>query len=234
MQTFKSITLGIFFMLSISALADNSPLLTSMTIGKTYIPDGFDDNDNVQLVAEGYFPNSCYRPAPSNRSIDLKKKEITLSPMAFKYDGVCLMVILPFEISFQLGPLKKGAYSIKQPDGTLLGTLNVGRSTKSEPDDFLYAPISQAFLSETTASSSVHLTGDFPLSCMRMKEVRYQIQSDVILIQPIAEVDSSLTCVSGSYAFSAQVNLGTVKTGKYLLHVRSMNGKSVNNLVSVR
>lgn len=216
------------------ALADNNPLKIPTSVDRVYIPEGFDDNDNVQIVGEGIFPNSCYRPADSDASVDQDRKEIILNPMAYKYIGYCLQVLLPFQMSFQFGPLKEGTYQIKQsPSGPSLGALKIHRSTTSEPDDYLYAPVNQAFLSVSSSSVKALLTGDFPLSCMKMKEIKFQIQHDVIIIQPLAEIDSSKACTQGSFPFSTSVDLNSIKSGKYLLHIRSMNGKSVNSLVKI-
>lgn len=233
MKTFKLILISILSITASSAWSDNSPTKIRTEVNKVYIPNGFDDNDNVQVVAEGIFPDTCYRPAASEAAVDFKKNEITLMPMAYKYTGTCLMVLLPFDITFQFGPLKSGTYAIKRMDGSLVGSINIRRSLKSEPDDYLYAPVSQAFVNNLPNSSTVFLTGQFSLSCMKMKEVRYQIQDDVIVIQPIAEIDETKTCDAGSFSFSEKVDLGAVKSGKYLLHVRSMNGKAVNTLIRI-
>ena len=231
----KAIVLLLFMLTQSNLLnAENIPVKINTAIVKVYIPEGFDDNDHVQIVGEGIFPNSCFRAAESDALVNLEKREIIINPKAFKYEGLCLQVLIPFEMSFHFGFLQSGSYSIRQhAEGPLLGTVNVHGSKTSEPDDYLYAPISQAFLKATAGSATVFLTGDFPVSCMKMKEVKFQVQADVIVVQPVAEIDSSVPCKQGSFPFSTSKNLGMVNSGKYLLHIRSMNGKAVNNLIKV-
>jgi hypothetical protein len=218
---------------SISSLADNTPVKVDTSMGQAYIPDGFDDNDNVQIVGAGVFPNSCYRPADPDVQVNIEKKEITLTPKAYMYNGYCLQVLLPFEMTFNLGPLKAGTYSIKKLGGTALGELVVRTSLTPDADDYMYAPIGQAFFNSTPEANTVILTGQFPLSCMKIKEIKSQVQPNVLVIQPIVEIDHDMNCEKGQFDFKVSEDLGPIKHGKYLLHIRSMNGKSVNSLINV-
>jgi hypothetical protein len=154
--------------------------------------------------------------------------------VAYKYNGLCLQVILPFERVIDLGVLKAGTYKITQSGGKRnLGSIRIQKSKTEQPDDYLYAPISQAFLQSRALSNRVFLVGNFPVSCMKIKEVKANVQGKVLVVQPIAEIDSSVPCVEGSYTFETSKDLGAVPGGRYLLHVRSMNGKAVNNLVDI-
>lgn len=226
--------LAIFTALSVRA-EENTPLKVRTQFGRLYIVDGFDNNDNVQIVGEGLFPNSCYRNAETLFKVDHKEKTILLAPLAYKYPGLCLQVIMPFDRVIEVGLLKEGQYEVLQEgDSRVLGEVKVLATTSKEPDEQMYAPISQAFVQASQASNKVFLTGDFPLSCMKLKEVKAKVQADVLVVLPVAEIDSSKPCNKGRYHFDAMTDIGPMKTGRYLLHVRSMNGKSVNNLFDVR
>src|SRR5690606_29287612 len=107
---------------------------------------GFDSNDHVQFVGEGLFRNTCYRPATPFAMVDHDRKQIRVGPVAYEYNGLCMQVILPFERVIDVGILKPGAYEvIQEPDGRLLGTIPVKVARSADPDDHLYAPVSQAF-----------------------------------------------------------------------------------------
>ncbi len=213
------------------AKADHTPTKVSVNFGKIYAPGGFDDNDNVQIVGEGLFSDSCYRYAETSVRVDHKTKTIKVRPVAYKYPGYCLQVILPFDRVLDVGILQKGTYTVVQEsDSQHLGQVDILATKNKEPDDFMYAPISQAFFQ----SGGLSLMGDFPTSCMKLKEVKAQVQSDVLVIQPIVEIDSSIPCVEGKYHFETVTDVSDVKPGRYLLHVRSMNGKAVNSLVDVQ
>lgn len=217
-----------------AAMAQTEPHLLPTHFSAIYAPNGFDSNDNVQLIGEGLFPNTCYRPAPTNVSIDTDRKIISLSPMAYHYNGMCLQVLLPYERVIDLGILKAGTYTVEQlPERSVLGTVQVSPALSENPDDFLYAPISQAFFKQRGSSSEVTLSGDFLTDCMNLKEVKVTIEPKAIVLQPIVQLEERPTCKEGRFPFSKVVKIENITSGRYLLHVRSMNGKAINSLVEV-
>ena len=215
------------------ALAQENPVKVPVSFKRIYVPEGFDDNDNVQFVGEGLFSSSCYRYSDTAVSVNHTDKIINISTNAFKYNGVCMMLVLPFDRVVDVGILKQGTYSIVQGQtGLQVGSIVVKSSTRGEPDDNLYAPISQALFTSKGGVNKVTLTGDFPLSCMKLRKVETHVLTDSLIIQPIAEMVNT-GCKDGTFPFETEVDFGTVKPGRYLLHVRSMNGKSINSLVDV-
>lgn len=222
-------------MTSPPATALDGPVKVGAAFSRVYVPDGFDDNDQVQFVGEGLFTSLCYRDASPTVRVDHPKKEIFVEPGAYKYEGYCLQVILPFDRVVDVGVLEAGRYRIVQaPDHKVLGEIHVKRATALTPDDYLYAPISQAYVKARGASSLVYLSGVFPAACLKIKEIKFQVQSDVLVVQPVAEIDPGIPCMEGSFPFEARVDTGPMKPGRYLLHVRSMNGKAINSLFDVR
>lgn len=220
---------------SASTFVESAPKKVGVSFRKIYVPEGFDDNDNVQFVGEGVFSSGCYRYAETVVTVDQVAKVVRIAPAAYKYDGMCMMVILPFETPVDVGILKAGTYKVVQSiDNKELGRIHVRASISQAPDDFIYAPVSQAFFQSKNSENKIYITGSFPLSCMKLKEVRTGVQSRALVIQPIAELDNSVPCVEGKYDFETVSEIGYVKSGRYLLHVRSMNGKAVNNLVDIR
>lgn len=234
MQTLQSV--AIILALSMAAqpsLVRAEPVLTPATFNTVYSPGGFDSNDIVQIVGEGMFRNTCYRPALTTVAVDHEKKTIRLGPVAYEYPGLCLQVVLPFERVIDVGILKPGTYKITQDSGETLGSVKVAQAKTLEPDDFMYAPISQAFFKQKGLKSEVMLTGDFPSSCMSLKEVRVAIEEKAIVLQPIAGVEERGDCKAGAFPFHKLVEIDLVPPGRYLLHVRSMNSKAINTLVTV-
>lgn len=210
------------------------PSQVGVLFSKVYIPVGFDSNDHVQVVGEGQFMNSCYRPANVTVNVDQAKKTITLGPVAYKYNGLCLQVILPFDRVVDVGVLQAGNWQIVQTDGKQIGQIRIAPSLTADPDDYLYAPISQAYVHQTGANAELMLNGNFPSSCMSMKDVKFSIQDNVIIVQPIAQMQDAGTCLGKPAPFTQVVQLGTVAPGRYLLHVRSMNGQAINTMVDIQ
>ena len=224
------------FTASLKANASPEPVRVGATFSNVYIPEGFDSNDHVQIVGEGLFRNTCYRPAPGSLKVDESTKTISVGPVAYEYSGFCLQVILPFNRVVDVGILKPGTWQVVQTAGPTvqqLGEIHVVPALTNSPDDFLYAPISQAFFQQNGLMSDVFLTGEFHSSCMALETVKTSVQKDVLVLQPIAKMASGPGCKDGTFAFSKKVELGFVPKGHYLLHVRSMNGNAINTLVSV-
>ncbi len=214
-----------------AALAQGTPAIVPVNFQKIYVPDGFDSNDHVQFMGEGQFQNSCYRHHQSRVEVDKENKIISVRPVAYKYPGLCLQWILPFNRVVDVGILPAGNYKIVQSsDGTQLGAAHIKEATRLEADDYLYAPINQALIVGDKGSYKLYMDGEFAMSCMKTKEVKFQIQRDVIVVQPIAEIDTSTPCLPGAYPFQSSVDIGLMAPGKYLLHVRSMDGKAINTL----
>lgn len=234
----KTNLLKAFAVLALSALASANvmanPIKVTVDLNRVYAPLGFDSNDNAQVVVTGNYANSCYKNAETDVVVDHAKKQIFLKSKAYKYDGYCLQVILPFDRVVDLGILEEGEYTITDlGESEALGQLTVNFASQKEADDYLYAPVSQAYLETKSGVNTLFLNGEFPNSCMKIKEVRVNVQSEVLVVQPIIELQEK-NCQTGSFSFETKTIVPDMPAGKYLLHVRSMNGKAINNLIDVR
>ena len=210
------------------------PTTEAVTFSKIYVPLGFDSNDHVQFVGEGTFNNSCYRPANVTVAVDNATKQIKVGPVAYKYNGLCLQVILPFDRTVDVGVLAAGTWQVVQADGKPVGQIVVNPALTADPDDFTYAPISQAYVhTAANGSEELMLNGMFPNACMTLKDVKFNIQDEVIVVQPIADMASG-TCRGPGVPFTKVVQLGNVKAGRYLLHVRSLNANAINTMIDVQ
>ena len=222
-------------MAALPMAANANPDKVPATYRTAYVPDGYDANDHVQIVGEGVFKNSCYRPAETTVKVDAEKKQIVLGPAAYQYGGFCLQLVLPFDRVVDVGVVPAGTYQVIQsPDNTVIGQFTVKPNLTESPDEYLYAPVQQAFFKQKGAKVEVALTGEFPNSCMKLKETRLEVQPKALVVLPIAEMEERGDCQNGSFPFSKIVSAELVKPGRYLLHVRSMNAKAVNTLVDVK
>lgn len=210
------------------------PEKTPAVYTKVFVPKGFDSNDQVQIVGTGTFENGCYRAAESSAKVDESAKRITISAAAYKYNGLCLQMILPFERVIEVGIVPAGEYEIVQ-DGQaeVLGKLAVKEAKTDDPDDYQYAPVSQAFVDETSGSKdNLIVRGIMPTDCMKIVDVKITHDDNVLMAQPIVKVERRNNCAVGMFPFRKVVKVEAPK-GEYLLHVRSMNSKSINNLINV-
>lgn len=217
-----------------SAWADTLPQTVNVELDKGFIPVGFDDNDRVQIAVEGVFTNTCFRIGPHAVRVDEAKHTITIQQQAYRYSGVCLQLMVPFSGFIDLGLLRSGTYTIVDYQSKKeLGTLPVLRSTNPGPDDFLYAPITDAYLVNDSVNkkNSLVLSGAFSDRCSEMSDVQVLYQDRVLVVQPIMK--RSERCTPEKTRFLKVVELEKEIQGIYLLHVRSLNGQAINRMVDV-
>ena len=219
-----------------------------IALKKAYIPQGFDSNDRVQVVVEGFLPNTCYRLGPTKVWQGSDPHDLFVEQHAYKYPGVCLEVIVPFNHSIEFGILPAGNYNIKnvfvEESGTMtyeksLGTIPVATAATAGPDDHLYAIVDDATLTTSSESKKVVLTGELPGPCWFFEDTKVVVESnDVVTILPIIYYkvphDSLTQCdVNVTVPFTKAVTLPKLPTGRYLIQTRSLNGQSVNKLFNL-
>lgn len=219
------------FILSLSVWSQTGPQLTLSSIDTSYVPMGFDSNDKVQFVIEGRYKDTCSRPAGTRFTVNTAAKTIQVTAYEYRYTGPCLDVLVSHDEVVNLGVVPPGRYEILQGGGRSLGHLNVNVARKSTPDDFLYAPISQGYIKNVNGRMALTLSGVFTNSCMKLQKIIPNVQSNVVTVQPIALLLPTAThCIHGKFPFEETTYLDLPRSGRYLLHVRSLNGKSINNL----
>ena len=54
----------------VSAALANPPAKAPAPVQKVFVPQGFDDNDNVEVILHGHFPNSCMKSGPVDVSVN--------------------------------------------------------------------------------------------------------------------------------------------------------------------
>ena len=184
----------------------------------TFSPPGFDDNDNAEIVLQGYYMNTCYQSGPTSYRVDAEKKEIVIENQAY-YDSscLCLSVLVPYTKTVHLGKVPAGEYALKFQDdkGALhqFGNLGIAvADNTSGPDDFIYAPVDDVVI-ESNGSTSVKLKGEFTSDCMKIKEVKVMKRtSEVVEVLPLMEVSDGDDCGFKPRPYETSVDLG--KLGK--------------------
>ena len=217
-------------MLAFTAFAHAAPTVVPAQFDSVYVANGFDSNDNLQFVGTGLFPSSCYRPADTAVQVDREKKEITVTPMAYQYSGVCLQVVLPFERVIETGPVPAGTYRILQA-GKQLGEVVVRPALTDSPDDHLYAPVSQALFRSKNGGGEIVISGEYPTDCMSIDRVEVDVQKNVLVVMPIVAVEHRQDCAMGYYPFTKVTKIDSIPKGRFLLHVRAMNANGINSMV---
>lgn len=224
-------------------MAFANPVEVASPVAKVFVPEGFDDNDNAEIVLHGEYPNTCYQVGRTAAKVDEKTREIMVWAISLKYPGEnCQDVKVPFTQVVELGILKQGDYKIVlNPDANIGGTLTVARRHVEAPEDHLYAPVTNASLGQTddAARQTLTLSGEYPymfIGCMVIDEVRTTLTSgNVLVVQPIAKIaeDETPECQNQTKdkAFKVTKELDTMLQGQGLIHVRVLNGDAINQIV---
>jgi hypothetical protein len=222
-----------------------NPIEVPAEIEKIFIPQGFDDNDNVEVVLHGNFPNTCYQVGSTEAKVDPVSRTVTVSATSLKYPGTfCIQSITPYIQTVKLGLIPEGDYQvIYSKDQQVRSSLQVTRRKTESPDDYLYATVENAYIDVNSESGkqALKMQGHFPfffIGCMVLKDVRVlKSPTDVLVVQPIAEiVEDEAVCASqpDDRSFEYTSGLAEPFKGEGLLHVRTLNGNSLNRFIDIQ
>ncbi len=220
-----------------TSLADDpsTGTLVAINADSSFVPVGYDDNDDVVVVLDGHLPDSCHKVSHTEVLKDPATNKITVVQYARRYPGVCLESLIPFASEANMGILPTGTFSVTSP-GTTAEKLLVTEATSAGPDEFLYAPVDSAKVTfdDVTGTYRGILEGRFTNTCMRIKEVVVVDSGKTIEVLPKMEiVEAPEGCQVTEVPFSWSLDLPKgISIGRHLMHVRSLNGKSVNKMFS--
>jgi len=220
--------------------ADNLPGLPELVKvlpQQVFAPSGFDDNDNAQVVVTGTLSSTCYKAGPATAKVDQTAKKIYVETQAYFYPGCwCLQVETPFSTVLDLGPIASGTYEVVgyAQNGTTrtLGNLPVAISAQADADDYLYAMVNDAYVTQANGGRQLVLNGQLGNDCISLKEVKVIRKKDsVIEVLPITEYKNNTLCRQVTIPFQTEVDLGAPIRAKTLIHVRSLSGQSINKMI---
>lgn len=227
----KTLLASLLLLASLPSFALNTSKVFQATVpaDHTYVPKGFDSNDNTDVIVEGWLPNLCYK-AP-HAKVRMEGNTIHIDMVAFSMDDgtqMCAEMIVPFIHTVSLGVLDKGQYNVVV-NNDLRSQLFVDESTSDGVDDYVYANVE--VIEQVRNTNRVLLKGQNPSPCFVFEkfEILHNDQ-DVLAIMPIMkQIQQNCPMVMVPFSYEYEVP-EVLERKKILLHVRSMNGKSVNAL----
>ncbi|OYZ13671.1 MAG: hypothetical protein B7Y39_17095 [Bdellovibrio sp. 28-41-41] len=96
-------------------------LTVQVGISGVYAPGGFDSSTDAYVVVNGVFQNGCYK---WDRADVTKISEFNREVRSYASvsQGMCIMVLIPYQKEVRLGQLTTGKHSIKflNGDGTYI------------------------------------------------------------------------------------------------------------------
>lgn len=243
MKVLKTVSVSFLLSMATASLANNAVLIQA-PVDKVFVPTGFDNNDKVEVVVHGTFPNSCYKMGPTSARIDQSRKIISVSAQAYFYKGaVCAQIQVPFIKSVELvGSLQAGQYKVEVLNRPAAQTspLTIARATRPDADDYLYAAVQTATLDEETNGQHIVLKGQHPYllqGCVKFDGVKTSLNaSKVLVVLPITHIENNSDACQGEVNNRFEYHLplkSPLNKGEYLMHVRVLDGNSVNQLVNI-
>jgi hypothetical protein len=225
-----------FFSTSFALAFD--PTVIAAPVDRLYVPKGFDNNDSVQVVVTGNFPNPCYSIHTTEVKIEENKIFVTvtaISPNQLNAQ-ICADVISPFKEEVNIGLLKQGEYQIfvnQTTDNPVKGGIAISSSQSSLLDDYLYLDVLYIEQNDND-KTSFKIKGMRYSPCFEIDRVEtISNGTDTISVLPIMKKVSDFCPMKGQpLSVETKIDLSDLTTDKVLLHVRTSDGKSFNSIVS--
>lgn len=226
--------LPLFIFASFTAIAQ--PAVISAPVDHLYIPAGFDSNDSVEVVVTGTFPNPCYsrndvKVAVTDDVVDIQVSAIAYETKSFKD---CPDLAVPFKEVVTVGNLQGGEYKVKVNSQTryaLEDSLKITEASSNAVDDYIYAAIDWV---ERTGPQEFILHGQRYSNCLVLDHIEVVSNSkDTLSILPVMKRLSDFCPMKMMPTkYPIKIDFSNLKIDRPLLHVRTMDGKSVNTVVN--
>ena len=237
MKTFRKsmMSKGMVALLSIGGAINamaNQPVEVNVPVDHVYSPKGFDSNDESEIIISGHLPNLCYRTPKSSSKIVGNKIEITVSSFYHNPAMFCAEAIVPFVEVVKVGVLDKGQYEIVVNKATpyeAKSDIAISESISGAQDDFVYANVDH--IEKNLGDRNIKIKGYNPSDCFVFDKVDVVSNNkDTLSILPKMKQVSDF-CPLKMVPFEYDFEVPRVENEKtILLHVRSMEGRSVNSL----
>lgn len=210
-----------------------TPEERQVPIEHVYAPSGFDDNDNVEIIITGNLPNLCHKAPSSKVSVYDKTIEIKVTSLYYgENNPFCPQMSVPFVEKISLGLLEKGEYEILvNRDGQFEKTERILISDSQSDDVDMYNYAYVEYVEKELGSDIVRLKGFHVSDCFILDRIEYfSNNKDTYSILPILKQVSNF-CPRKQTPFSYRFRVpNELPAGKILLHVRTLNGNSVNSI----
>lgn len=228
MKSFIIITTLLLSFVSIASAPKMIPQEVEIKTYDFYIPKGFDSNDASELVVSGVLPSHCYQsPKVEVKGTKGSEISVTVKALYLPYEK-CLQVIIPFTLTVQLGVLDSGEYKIIS-NNEKEGKMHIDLARTIGMDDSIYANVE--YIEESDYGRTITLVGTNPSDCFELDRIDYTTNgNNTISVLPILKVKSDV-CLPVESDFEYQFEVPADLPAKIILiHVRKMNGKSVNKV----
>ena len=216
----------------ISATAIANTEIISSPVKQLFIPTGFDNNDNVEIIVSGDFPDSCHSRNKYEVKVNEDKINILITALLSTDTSNCEVMSIPYLEDVTIGSLQAGEYAVTV-NNKLTGEIHITEATSSSVDDHLYAMVDYIDLGFTGGINGQFFLVGRTLDCLALDKVKVISNGkDTLSVLPIMKREST-ECNNRRTHFSIPVtfDMRNFDSNNVLLFVRTMDGKSVHTLV---
>lgn len=216
------------------------PEVVEAPLDHVFVPHGFDNNDHVEVVVTGKFPNPCYVRNSHKVTVvnDVIKIDVTSVSMDDPAYTKCEPLKIPFTEVINVGNLQGGDYKIVVNEGGKYeqkDTISIAAASSESVDDNIYAMVDYVEVGFTGGTSGdAALIAQSPSPCLVLDKVEYRTNgNDSISVLPIMKRISS-SCPEKTVQFEIPIKFdaSSFKYDQVLLFVRTIEGRSVNKIIS--
>ena len=236
MNQSKLVLSMIFLFFNISVFADvtapEKAKIIRAPVSHVFVPQGFDSNDNVQVVAVGHFPSTCYQLY--NYQVKRYGEKYYVNVNAIYQGGrVCADAMVPFKQEISLGATGPGKYQVvvnPKSSFSARGFLPVMEARTNRIDDFTYAYVEYVGAVKGNPSKA-KIGGYIASDCFKFDRFhKMSNKRDVVAVLPILK-QVKKHCPMKLTPFEYVIDVPRLSARQVLLHVRSMDGQSVNKVL---
>ncbi|USN51815.1 MAG: hypothetical protein H6731_05260 [Myxococcales bacterium] len=224
-----SITLFSLVTCGLSAYSDEE---VQLDVKNIHVPKGWDSNDkDVQVIVTGELPNTCYRrPYGEAKVVDNQVVIDMKATKVDKKDTVCIMAVVPYMVSVELGQLNEGSYEVEinpHSSNKKISSLSIDTPSSNSIDNYSYANVTN--LKRKGHSDKFTLEGVHPSSCMSIErvEVISNQSDDTFSVLPIVKQVAPV-CDRMIMPFTYDFELPAKDKEEIVVHVRKIDGNAAN------
>lgn len=228
------------FTLSVNSYAADI-VMEPAPVSKIFVPHGFDTNDHIEVVLHGYLPNGCYKPGDIDVNVDHgapgEKGRVEISAFVARHmQDYCIEILIEYKEVVKVGYLEAKEYEIylTEQDINPSDGLKVSFSQTSGPDDHVYLPVDSVAVEASETGQELILRGAYPAQkdkCLSPDRYEiYRAPDSVLIVLPIAQVTSCDGQAPQGFEYRVPLSEDMKISKGMMVHVRSLNGHSVNKV----
>lgn len=220
--------------LTFCSLLQAAPIVINAPVKHVFVPSGFDNNDNVEVIVTGSFPTTCYSRNKVEVAVRDEVIKVTVTSLnSTKDNSNCESLEIPFMENVTIGNLQAGDYQIVV-NNILKEKMTVNVSSSNSVDDHLYAMINYVELGFMGGlTDEAVLVGKNLNDCLVLDKVEYLSNGkDTLSVLPIMKKVTANCSGERSYLeVPIKFKPKAFANNKVLIFVRTMDGKSISSLI---